>query len=128
MTDTIEEDFISYLTKYAVNVHGSLLPKYRGRTPHVWAIINNEKKSGITAHLITSECDKGAIIAQKEIPILNTDTGDSILKKYNEVYPILLDGVIEKVLFDNLEDCLLELNETKATYYPKHTPEDGEID
>lgn len=123
----IEDDLISYPTKYAINVHGSLLPKYRGRTPHVWAIINNEKKTGITAHIITSECDKGAIIAQKEIPILNTDTGGSILKKYNEVYPVLIDEVIEKVLFDNLEDCLIEQDETKATYYPKRTPEDGEI-
>lgn len=123
----IEDDLISYPKKYAVNVHGSLLPKYRGRTPHVWAIINNEKKTGITAHLITSECDKGAIIAQKEIPILNTDTGGSILRKYNEVYPVLIDEVIEKVLSNNLENSLIEQDETKATYYPKRTPEDGEI-
>lgn len=124
----IEEDLISYPTLYAVNVHGSLLPKYRGRTPHVWAIINNEKKTGITAHLITSECDKGAVIAQKEIPILDSDTGGSILKKYNEVYPVLIDDVIEKIMSGNLEDCLTEQDETKATYYPKRTPEDGEID
>lgn len=124
----IEEDLISYPTKYAVNIHGSLLPKYRGRTPHVWAIINNEKKTGITAHLITSECDKGAIIAQKKIPILNTDTGGSILKKYNECYPVLIDEVIEKLLSDNFEDCLIKQDERKATYFPKRTPEDGEID
>lgn len=123
----IEDDLISYPTKYAINVHGSLLPKYRGRTPHVWAIINNEKKTGITAHLITPECDKGAIVAQKEIPILNTDTGGSILKKYNEVYPVLIDEVIEKVFSGNLENCLIEQDETKATYYPKRTPADGEI-
>ena len=124
----IEEDLISYPTKCAVNVHGSLLPKYRGRTPHVWAIINNEKKTGITAHLITSECDKGAIVAQKEIPILDTDTGGSILKKYNEIYPVLIDEVIEKILSGNLNECLMEQDETKATYYPKRTPDDGEID
>ena len=124
----IEEDLISYPTQYAVNVHGSLLPKYRGRTPHVWAIINGEKKTGITAHLITCECDKGAVIAQKEIPILDSDTGGSILKKYNEVYPVLIDDVIEKIMSGNLEDCLTEQDETKATYYPKRTPDDGEID
>lgn len=124
----IEEDLISYPLKCAVNVHGSLLPKYRGRTPHVWAIINNEKKTGITAHLITSECDKGAIIAQKEIPIFDTDTGGLILKKYNEVYPVLIDEVIDKIISGSLENCLIEQDETKATYYPKRTPEDGEID
>lgn len=124
----IEDDLISYPLKYAINVHGSLLPKYRGRTPHVWSIINGEKETGITAHFITSECDKGAIVAQKEIPILDTDTGGSILKKYNEVYPVLIDDVIEKIMSGNLEDCLTEQDETKATYYPKRTPEDGEID
>ena len=124
----IEEDLISYPTICAVNVHGSLLPKYRGRTPHVWAIINNEKKTGITAHLITSECDKGAIIAQKEIPILDTDTGGSILNKYKEAYPILIDTVINKIISGNFAESLVEQDETKATYYPKRTPDDGEID
>ena len=123
----IEDDLISYPTKYAINVHGSLLPKYRGRTPHVWAIIKNKKKTGITAHLITPECDKGAIVVQKEISILDSDTGGSILRKYNEVYPVLIDEVIEKVLSNNLENSLIEHDETKATYYPKRTPEDGEI-
>ena len=124
----IEEDLISYPLKCAVNVHGSLLPKYRGRTPHVWAIINNEKKTGITAHMITSECDKGAIISQKEIPILDSDTGGSVLRKYTEVYPVLIDEVIEKILSGKLAGCLIEQDETKATYYSKRTPDDGEID
>lgn len=124
----IDEDLISYPTKCAVNVHGSLLPKYRGRTPHVWAIINNEKKTGITAHLITLECDKGAIITQKDIPILDSDTGGSILKKYKGIYPILIDEVIEKILTGTLADSLTEQDEAKATYYPKRTPKDGEID
>lgn len=124
----IETDLISYPTKCAVNVHGSLLPKYRGRTPHVWAIINNEKKTGITAHLITPECDKGAIVTQKVIPILDSDTGGSILKKYGKDYPILIDEVIEKILSGNYTDSLIEQDETKATYYPKRTPEDGQID
>src|SRR5688572_2958423 len=48
----VEEDILKRAKKYAINIHGSLLPKYRGRTPHVWAIINNEKKSGLTAHLM----------------------------------------------------------------------------
>ena len=48
----IANDIISHPEKLIFNIHGSLLPKYRGRTPHVWAIINGEKKTGITAHLI----------------------------------------------------------------------------
>lgn len=122
----IEEDLISYPTKCAVNVHGSLLPKYRGRTPHVWAIINNEEETGITAHLISSECDKGDIIAQKVIPITKEDTGGSILEKYKEYYPLLIDDVISKIQSGNFETK--KQDESKATYYPKRTPDDGEID
>jgi methionyl-tRNA formyltransferase len=120
----IEGDLIAYPKSYAVNVHGSLLPKYRGRTPHVWAIINNEKETGITAHLISSECDKGDIIAQKVIPITKEDTGGSILEKYKEYYPLLIDDVISKIQSGNFE--IKRQDESKATYYPKRTPDDGE--
>lgn len=122
----IEDDLISYPKKYAVNVHGSLLPKYRGRTPHVWAIINNEKQTGITAHLITHECDRGGIIAQKVIPIESDDTGGSLLEKYKENYPLLIDDVLIKIRADTVD--AIEQDESKATYYPKRTPDDGEID
>lgn len=121
----IEEDLISYPARYAVNIHGSLLPRYRGRTPHVWAIINGEKESGITAHLITSGCDKGDIIARKAIPITRDDTGGSMLSKYVESYPVLIDEVISKIKGGKLET--IRQDESKATYYPKRTPEDGGI-
>lgn len=121
----IEEDLISWPGKYAVNVHGSLLPKYRGRTPHVWAIINGETETGITAHLITEECDKGDIIALKVIPITRDDTGGSVLAKYREAYPALIDEVISKIKDGKLET--IRQDESKSTYYPKRTPDDGEI-
>ena len=53
----IDENLIKYPNKFSINIHGSLLPKYRGRTPHVWSIINGETKTGITVHLIENECD-----------------------------------------------------------------------
>lgn len=122
----IERDLIEYPKNYAVNIHGSLLPKYRGRTPHVWAIINNEKQTGITAHIITEECDKGAIICQKIIPISINDTGGSILKIYKETYPVIINELIYKI--QNNEINMIAQDEKKATYFPKRTPEDGEID
>jgi methionyl-tRNA formyltransferase len=76
------DEQILNIFKYKFNIHGSLLPKYRGRTPHVWAIINNEKKTGITIHDITLECDAGDIFFQKEIPIKYSDTGFFILRKF----------------------------------------------
>lgn len=122
----IDEDIIQIPSKYAVNFHGSLLPKYRGRTPHVWAIINNETKSGITAHLIDADCDTGDIVEQLIIDINQNDTGASILEKFNEKYWDLVQSVLVKIENNQLE--VSKQDHTKATYFGKRTPEDGLID
>lgn len=121
----IDEDIISHSNKLTFNTHGSLLPKYRGRTPHVWAIINDEKKAGITAHIIDKGCDTGKIIHQIEVPINYEDTGAILLEKYtNEYYP-LVKKVFKDVLTNQLN--LVTQNEKQATYFGKRTPKDGEI-
>ena len=74
-----------------------LLPKYRGRTPHVWAIINGEHVTGVTAHFIDEGCDTGDIIEQKKIDISLTDSGQDLLEKYKSVYPTMIKTVIEKL-------------------------------
>lgn len=122
----IERDIISFPMLYAINFHGSLLPKYRGRTPHVWAIINGEKKCGITAHLIDESCDTGPIIIQKEVIITEEDTGQNILEKYKYLYPAIVKEVLKKVECNNIELSIQD--ETKATFFGKRTPNDGVID
>lgn len=109
----------------AFNIHGSLLPKYRGRTPHVWAIINNEAITGITAHLIDLGCDTGDIIEQIEIEIGAQDTGDSILKKYEANYFPLVKRVLDKIKAHQLKT--FPQNNAIATYFGKRTPNDGLI-
>jgi methionyl-tRNA formyltransferase len=122
----IDQDLIEFPKKYAINIHGSLLPKYRGRTPHVWAIINNEKKTGISAHLIDIECDAGDLIEQVEVEIEHSDTGASILQKYEILYWPLVQKTLRKIQ----EEVLITTpqNHTKATYFGKRTPDDGKID
>ncbi len=122
----IEEDIINHPKQFAFNIHGSLLPKYRGRTPHVWAIINNENKTGITAHLIEKGCDTGSIISQIEIPINKKDTGAKMLEKYAEAYYPLVKKVLSTPNKNMLKLKVQE--EDKATYFGKRTPDDGEID
>lgn len=122
----IENDLISFPKFGAFNIHGSLLPKYRGRTPHVWAIINGEKNTGVTVHRITRSVDAGDILLQKTLPILETDTGADILKKYNIVYPEIINKTIN--LVKNKKLFLRKQDDSKATYYGKRTPEDGNID
>jgi methionyl-tRNA formyltransferase len=111
--------------KYKFNIHDSLLPKYRGRAPNVWAIINNEKKTGITIHEMTLECDAGDIFLQKEMPISYLDTGGTILKKCFYYYPRLVKQFLH--LFYKQKIIPRKQDESIATYFAKRTPEDGRI-
>jgi methionyl-tRNA formyltransferase len=122
----IEKDLIELPSKIAFNIHGSLLPKYRGRTPHVWAIINNETQTGVTAHLIDEGCDTGDIIEQVIVKIDKDDSGNDLLQKYNNLYVPLLDSVLTKIETDTLR--LIVQNNNLATYFGKRTPQDGKID
>lgn len=121
----INENIITKPKKIIFNLHGSLLPKYRGRTPHVWAIINNENKTGITAHVIEKGCDTGAIIEQVEVPIFNDDTGADVLKKYTNLYYPLVKKVLNQIETNTLN--LVVQNEDEASYFGKRTPKDGGI-
>lgn len=121
----IEQDIINHSNLITFNIHGSLLPKYRGRTPHVWAIINGETKTGITAHLIDESCDTGKIIYQIEVPIEINDTGAMILDKYAQLYYPLVKEVLNNIESDKLN--FINQDENEATYFGKRTPADGEI-
>jgi methionyl-tRNA formyltransferase len=122
----VEEDILSWPSKAAINFHGSLLPKYRGRTPHVWAIINGETTTGITAHQMTLGCDQGDVVASRVIPISDLDTGGTLLEKYMEIYPELIQEVVESFIGGTTK--FLKQEEWKATYFEKRTPDDGAID
>ena len=121
----IEEDIIEHPKKFAFNIHGSLLPKYRGRAPHIWAIINGEKRTGITAHIIDANCDTGDIINQFPVEIEPESTGADILKKYTELYIPLVDKVL--LAIENNDLKIIPQDNSKATFFGKRTPDDGEI-
>ena len=120
----LDKDILE-LAKYAVNIHGSLLPKYRGRAPHIWAIINNENKTGVTAHFIDSGCDTGDIIVQKIVEIEKDDTGANLLNKFESIYPKIAIEIIEKAKTNTLSG--IKQNELLASFFNKRTPADGLI-
>jgi len=80
----------------AVNVHDSLIPKYRGFAPINWAIINGEKEAGITFHYIDEGADTGDIILQKTIPVSIEETATDIYNKLLSIFPDLLKKTIEQ--------------------------------
>jgi methionyl-tRNA formyltransferase len=108
------------------NMHGSLLPKYRGRVPVNWAIIHGETETGATLHAMTVKPDNGAIVDQQAIPILPDDTAMEVFHKVtcaaeitlNRCLPSLLDGTAQ------LKPQDLSL----GGYFSGRKPEDGKID
>lgn len=120
------EKKIFQLFDYPINFHGSLLPKYRGRTPHVWAIINNEKETGISAHFIEEGCDEGDIVYQERIEIENHYTGADLLKIFQIEYPKAILKVLENISFGRV--VRTPQDNKQATYFPKRISEDGLLD
>ena len=87
----ISKNFIKKFNKPILNIHPSLLPKYKGINTHYRVIKNNEKFSGSSVHVVTSKLDSGKIILQKKIKILKSDNSNSlekkILKLEHKLYP-----------------------------------------
>lgn len=122
----IKEEILAIPRIAALNLHGSLLPKYRGRCPVNWQIIFGETKGGITLHHMVKKADAGDIVAQKEIDISETDTALTLFKKMEEAAYKLLKEFIPKVL-DGTAPRIPQ-DHSLATYFGGRRPEDGNID
>jgi methionyl-tRNA formyltransferase len=110
---------------FSINVHASLLPRYRGAAPINWAIINGERKSGITIIRMTEEMDAGAILLQRATDILGQDTAVTLAEKLSDLGAnLLLDSL--RLIRDNKINLILQ-NEAEASFAPKLKKEDGLI-
>lgn len=110
-----------------INIHPSLLPKYRGAAPTVWALLNGEKETGITIHSIENEqIDCGRIILQTKLKIKSNDTDGSIRRKLAKLSEKAVIKAIHLISREGKE-IFLEQNESEASYYPKRTLKDAEI-
>lgn len=108
-----------------LNVHPSLLPKYRGSTPIQSAILSGDKKTGVTIMELAPNVDAGGLVAQVEMPILDNETTDSLKQKTAEVGADLLSQVLPSYVLALIE--AEPQDEEKATKTVKLTKKDGEI-
>src|SRR5262249_14878223 len=108
-----------------INVHGSLLPKYRGAAPIQWAIINGETETGITTMLMDEEMDTGAILLQQAIPITTEDTAGTLSPRLAELGGTLLVETIDRLKAGTLVPRLQD--SSQATLAPLLKKEDGAI-
>ena len=94
----LSKKFIKRFKGKIINIHPSLLPKYKGLNTHDRAINNNEKYSGCTVHYVTSKLDSGKIILQKKVKIFKNDTAKRlqkrVLKQEHKIYPKALNMII----------------------------------
>ena len=97
----LSKDFIRNFKGKILNIHPSLLPKYKGLNTHYRAIQNKEKYSGCTVHLVNSKLDSGKIILQKKVKLSKKETPSSLQKKILKYEHILYPRAINK-LFSNL--------------------------
>ena len=113
-------------TRAAYNMHGSLLPNYRGRVPVNWAIIHGERETGATLHAMNEKPDNGAIVAQQAVPILINDTAKDVFDKVTVAAEMALDGVLSALLVGRAPHRGQDL--TQGAYFGGRKPEDGRID
>jgi len=110
----------------AWNMHGSLLPKYRGRVPVNWAIIHGERETGATLHRMLEKPDAGGIVAQQAVPILPDDTAFEVFNKVTLAAEMALDNVLPDLLAGRAVAQPQDL--AAGSYFGARRAEDGRID
>jgi methionyl-tRNA formyltransferase len=110
----------------ALNMHGSLLPKYRGRVPVNWAIIRGETETGATLHYMTEKPDNGDIVAQQAVPILPNDTAYEVFQKVTVAAEMALNIILPALLAGKAIATKQDLS--KGAYFGGRKAEDGIID
>lgn len=109
----------------AFNLHGSLLPKYRGRAPLNWALVNGETETGVTLHRMVKKADAGEIIAQQRVAIAEEDNALTLHRKLVDCASALLESALPAMKQGNIVGT--PQNEADATVVGRRTPEDGRI-
>lgn len=109
-----------------VNVHPSLLPKYRGPNPYIQTILRGEKYSGVTLHLVDEHYDRGAVLSQEKIEITNADTSKELREKTVRVARRLVKEFITDL--DTKMITPIAQSEKNATYFPNISGEEKMLD
>jgi methionyl-tRNA formyltransferase len=124
--EMLKSELLEIPKRGALNMHGSLLPKFRGRVPVNWAIIHGETETGATLHYMTEKPDNGDIVAQQAVPILPNDTALQVFQKVVVAAEIALNDVLPALLAGNAPRIKQDLS--KGGYFGGRKAEDGVID
>ncbi|MEP7245515.1 MAG: formyltransferase, partial [Gammaproteobacteria bacterium] len=120
------ESILRHAGRAAFNMHGSLLPRYRGRAPVNWAIANGETVTGATLHHMVARADAGDIVDQQSVPILDDDDARAVMAKVTDAAEIVLTRNLEGLAAGTAPRRPQDM--TAGEYCGRRTPEDGRID
>jgi methionyl-tRNA formyltransferase len=110
----------------AVNMHGSLLPRYRGRAPTNWAVLHGESETGATLHEMVAKADAGRIVDQQSVPILPDDTARQVFDKVTVAAEMVLWRSLPSIVAGEIRWQANDL--ARGSYFGGRRPEDGRID
>jgi len=110
----------------AYNLHGSLLPRYRGRCPVNWQLVHGERESGVTLHVMTPRADAGDIVGQERVAVGPDDTAGELYSKLNAAADVLLERTLDDLLAGRAPRT--PQDESQASVFGGRRPEDGRID
>jgi len=122
----LRPDWLELAPRGALNMHGSLLPKYRGRAPVHWAILNGETETGASLHYMLEKPDAGALVDQQAVPILENDTALEVSLKVAAAAGAVLARALPRLIAGTAEVRPLDL--ALGSYFGRRRPEDGRID
>jgi len=124
--DMVDREILDIPKAGCFNLHGALLPRYRGRCPVNWVLINGEKKTGVTLHYMTPRPDDGDIVGQAGVSIDNTDTALGLHEKLAVASEKLLTDLLPKIRSNQTRP--VPQDPSLASYFNGRGPDDGEID
>ncbi|WP_047286573.1 MULTISPECIES: bifunctional UDP-4-amino-4-deoxy-L-arabinose formyltransferase/UDP-glucuronic acid oxidase ArnA [Pseudomonas] len=122
----LSEPLLATASKGAFNLHGSLLPHYRGRAPANWVLVKGETETGVTLHRMVKRADAGAIIAQERVAIERSDTALTLHHKLRDAAASLLRDTLPALAQGKITETAQD--ESKASYFGRRTAADGKID
>ena len=122
----INEEVLKIPPLGAFNMHGSLLPKYRGRAPINWAVLHGEKETGVTLHHMVKRADAGDIVDREAVPVGPEDTARDVFNKCVKAARLVLERRLEELAQGTAPR--MKQDESQATYFGGRKPEDGRID
>lgn len=121
----LSDEILSLAPQGGFNLHGSLLPRYRGRAPVNWALVNGETETGATLHKMVKRPDAGDIVGQQKVAIADGDTALTLHKKVLEAAQIVLKEQLPKL--KNGTATFTRQDESQASYFGRRRAADGEI-